>query len=178
MSKILKLVLIFYKILNDETKTDLTTYEEFYKIQSERDVGEINNWKKKPDGFDHKLIQSHINNIKDSINKNDLDSLKLLMRSTLLRNLAGVTDKKLYSVSLIETKSLIEEYLKQVCNSLDYIYYQENCVSKHSLHAQYDFYSNILKGYGNTVLIMEGGANFAMTHFGIIHLKRRNQMFI
>ena len=111
--------------------------------------------------YDYKLISSRLASLKRARIDQDIPSLKLLVRSGLLRNLGNICHPLLYADSLSATKTLIHEYLDQVVECIDYLArVQEPLLDK------FDLFYNVSQSFGNTALILNGGATFGLFHLG------------
>lgn len=88
------------------------------------------------------------------------------LRAGLLRNLGGLTDSKLFSRSLLGTKHLIEDYTDEVVSQLEHL---AQCqVEGFSHRAKIDFFNDTRQGFGNSALLLNGGATFGMYHLGVV----------
>jgi predicted acylesterase/phospholipase RssA len=93
-----------------------------------------------------------------------LDELKSLLESCVKNNFVGVENPRLYSESYIGTKDLIQTFVDQVAQSLQYIL---DCCSINDTE-KVSFFRHLELNYGRTALCLSGGATFAYYHFGVI----------
>jgi TAG lipase/lysophosphatidylethanolamine acyltransferase len=90
--------------------------------------------------------------------------MKLLIRSGLLRNLGGILDSRLYTKSVLGTKDVIEEYLEEVCLTLDCLLAD----TKANPHTQRELFVEVSQSFGHTALLLHGGATFGLYHLGVV----------
>jgi NTE family protein len=72
----------------------------------------------------------------------------------------------LYTRSRVGTKHLIEEYITQVCESLDFLC--DTKVPGFPVAEKLQFFRDTLTSYGRPALLLSGGATLGMFHFGVI----------
>ncbi|CAH1832106.1 unnamed protein product [Saccharomyces cerevisiae] len=78
----------------------------------------------------------------------------------MLRNFAGIGDKKLFTKSLMGTKLLIEQYLTRILEGLDILNNQTLTPTS--------FFQRCKLSLGTTALILQGGSLFGLFHLGVI----------
>lgn len=79
----------------------------------------------------------------------------------MLRNFAGIVDKRLFTKSLIGTKLLIEQYLDKVLECLHFL-------SQNPQVTRTSFFQRCKLSLGTTALILQGGSLFGLYHLGVI----------
>ncbi|SCU79520.1 LADA_0B01244g1_1 [Lachancea dasiensis] len=80
---------------------------------------------------------------------------------SMLRNFAGIVDKRLFTKSLIGTKLLIEQYLDKVLECLQFL-----CETP--AMATTSFFQRCKLSLGTTAFILQGGSLFGLFHLGVI----------
>ncbi|AMD21968.1 HFR113Wp [Eremothecium sinecaudum] len=80
---------------------------------------------------------------------------------TMLRNFAGILDKRLFTKSLCGTKLLIEIYLDKVVEYLRYL-------SKLPEQVPISIFQRCRASLGTTALVLQGGSLFGLYHLGVI----------
>ncbi|KNE68203.1 hypothetical protein AMAG_12882 [Allomyces macrogynus ATCC 38327] len=125
-------------------------------------------WKEQPvsNDYDHKLIYYRLAKMRNDRALHHVLNLMFGLRSGLLRNLGGISDPRLYCTSYIGTKRLIQEYTREVVASLDYI--AECSHPDLPPQAKLDFFHETRQSFGNSALILEGGATFGLYHMGVV----------
>ena len=96
----------------------------------------------------------------------DLGSMLHLLRSGLLRNLGGLCDLKLFRRSLLGTKHSIEDYVEEVVSQLAHIAHLP--AGEFSDQAKIEFFTDTKQAFGNTALLLSGGATFGLYHLGVV----------
>ncbi|ROW16084.1 hypothetical protein VPNG_01907 [Cytospora leucostoma] len=71
--------------------------------------------------YDYRLINERLDSLAVAREEQDIQTLVNLLRSGLVRNLGNITATKLYNRSFAGTKFLIEEYITQVAESIEFI---------------------------------------------------------
>ena len=93
-----------------------------------------------------------------------VDELKLLLESCVKNNFVGVENPRLYSESYLGTKELIQSFIDQVSQSLQFILDCDSITDK----SKVSFFRQLELNYGRTALCLSGGATFSYYHFGVI----------
>ncbi|ORX37891.1 acyl transferase/acyl hydrolase/lysophospholipase [Kockovaella imperatae] len=89
-----------------------------------------------------------------------MDALAVCVRS----NFAGTEGVKMYSETFYGTKTMVEQHIREVATSLDFI----RTATDVSLEEKRAFFRAINKNYGSSALCLSGGASFGYYHFGVI----------
>lgn len=119
--------------------------------------------------YDHRVIAERLVQLRRARLEDDIVSLLDLLRSGLLRNLANISDKQLYNRSYLGTKILVQDYLTEVMQCLDYIRSQQDNTNPHlTLEKKLQFFRDTRHAYGLSALVLQGGAGFGMFHLGIV----------
>lgn len=118
------------------------------------------------DLYHYELIYDRLSNLRNYRQQNDFERLKRALREGLHHDLGNMGNNALYTRSHVGTKHLIEEYITQVCESLDYL-----CDAKvpgFPVADKLQFFRDTLTSYGRPALLLSGGATLGMFHFGVI----------
>jgi hypothetical protein len=67
-----------------------------------------------------------------------------------------------FSIILRRTKHLIEDYTEEVVHQLDYL--ASSNIDGFGDQAKIDFFSDTRQGFGNTALLLHGGATFGTVY--------------
>lgn len=144
-------------------------YEAWKAAALELDFLEGNvDWKEDfaSDLYHYELIYDRLSNLRYYRQQNDMDRLKRALREGLHHDLGNMGNPVLYTRSRVGTKHLIEEYITQVCESLDYV-----CDTPDPDFPNFDrlqFFRDTLTSFGRPALLLSGGASLGMFHFGVI----------
>lgn len=118
------------------------------------------------DLYHYELIYDRLSNLRNYRQRNDFERLKRALREGLHHDLGNMGSTALYTRSHVGTKHLIEEYITQVCESLDYLC--DTKVPGFPVADKLQFFRDTLTSYGRPALLLSGGATLGMFHFGVI----------
>ncbi len=144
-------------------------YEVWKAAALELDVLEGNaDWKEDftSDLYHYELIYDRLSNLKQYRQQNDFERLKRALREGLHHDLGNMGNPALYTRSRVGTKHLIEEYITQVCEALDFLC--DHPVPGFPVDDKLQFFRDTLTSYGRPALLLSGGASLGMFHFGVI----------
>lgn len=144
-------------------------YESWKDAALELDYLERNvEWKEAfaSDLYNYELIYDRLTQLRECSQKKDHDSMIRSLREGLHHDLGNMGNPHLYNRSNIGTKHLIEEYVNQVCSSLNYICDEE--IAELPPKKKLDFFKDTLLSYGRPALLLSGGATLGMFHIGVI----------
>jgi TAG lipase / steryl ester hydrolase / phospholipase A2 / LPA acyltransferase len=139
----------------------------------ELDVLEDNEaWKseKHSDDFDAALIEARLKQLDEARINCDVSRMLYLVRTSLSRDLGGMTNIQLYKHSHIGTKQLIERYIDSTLATIQSLVK----TSASSLPAELetkDILEQVVyarQAFGRSALLLSGGATFGMNHVGVL----------
>jgi TAG lipase/lysophosphatidylethanolamine acyltransferase len=70
------------------------------------------------------------------------------------------------TILVTRTKEVIDEYLEEVCNTLDAIHSTDT--SAIPFQQKVDLFSEVSQSFGHTALLLHGGATFGLYHLGVV----------
>ncbi|KAJ1915055.1 Lipase 5 [Tieghemiomyces parasiticus] len=79
-------------------------------------------------------------------------------------SISYATNAQLYAYTHIGTKHLIEEYLDEVVQSLEFILGSVQV----PLAVKYGYFSQVRQAFGRTAVLLSGGATFGLCHAGVL----------
>lgn len=125
-------------------------------------------WKEEfvSDLYHYELIYDRLSNLQQYRQQNDVERLKRALREGLHHDLGNMGNPALYTQSRVGTKHLIEEYIVQVCEALDFLC--DHPVPGFPVSEKLQFFRDTLNSYGRPTLLLSGGATLGMFHFGVI----------
>lgn len=125
-------------------------------------------WKEEfgSDLYHYELIYDRLSNLRAYRQQNDFERLKRALREGLHHDLGNMGNTALYTRSRVGTKHLIEEYINQACESLDFLC--DTKVPGFPVADKLQFFRDTLTSYGRPALLLSGGATLGMFHFGVI----------
>ncbi|WP_225314438.1 DUF3336 domain-containing protein [Marinobacter halotolerans] len=118
------------------------------------------------DLYHYELIYDRLSNLRHYRQQNDMERLKRALREGLHHDLGNMGNRALYTRSRVGTKHLIEEYITQVCESLDYLCDTPDPGFSNANKLQ--FFRDTLTSFGRPALLLSGGASLGIFHFGVI----------
>jgi len=118
------------------------------------------------DLYHYELVYDRLSNLRHYRQQKDADRLKRALREGLHHDLGNMGNRALYSRSRVGTKHLIEEYITQVCESLDYLC--DTADPNFPNIEKLQFFRDTLTSFGRPALLLSGGASLGMFHFGVI----------
>lgn len=143
------------------------TYDEWYeKAGLVDELTGVDLWRRNffSKRYDFQTVLEQYSIILESLEDGDLERLKEIFINTgptMLRNFAGIVDKRLFTKSLIGTKLLIEQYLDKVVEALYILADTPGIV-------QPSFFRTCKLSLGTTALALQGGSLFGLFHLGVL----------
>jgi TAG lipase / lysophosphatidylethanolamine acyltransferase len=140
------------------------------------DLKGLDLWRDDPSSksYDYVLINKRLASLVEARGNEDIDALFDLIRSGLVRNLGNITSPRLYNRAFSGTKYLIEEYVKQVAETIELIDAQRGPSTGGggaiglSTQRKLDFLHDTRQGFGRSTLVLQGGAIFGLYHLGVV----------
>ena len=99
----------------------------------------------------------------------DIKRMLYLLRTTLSRDLAGMSNLKLYQYSHLGTKERVENYIQLATEALQ-ILVEASDQDTHGISTS-EIYNNLLstrQSFGRSALLLSGGGTFGMNHIGVL----------
>lgn len=123
--------------------------------------------------YDYVLIDERLKLLREARLNQNSQVMMSLLRSGLIRNFAGVAQKRLYLKSYMGTKFKIEEYINEVLNCLDYLNEALNNDNNdeyimNSKQLKLDFFHDARQSFGCSALLLQGGSLFGLCHLGVV----------
>ena len=123
-----------------------------------------------------KNIRQHPSNSPmQSDHHHPMRELMQFLRSRIERNYCGITRKELYSVTKIGTKKLIEDYIDNICQSLNYIASNSDDQTI-TIQEKIVFFQELRHVLGRTALCLSGGGSLGAYHIGVVLALNRNDL--
>lgn len=125
-------------------------------------------WKEEnpSDLYHYELIYDRLTHLREYHQNQDYERLRRALREGLHHDLGNMGNPALYSRSRVGTKHLIETYINQVCESLDFLCDQP--IPGFVPEAKLRFFQDTLTSYGRPALLLSGGASLGTFHLGVI----------
>ncbi|UZJ52790.1 hypothetical protein CBS101457_002110 [Exobasidium rhododendri] len=114
--------------------------------------------------YDWILVKKVANSLRQMREKEDADGVMGVLELCLRNNFAGTENFRLYSETFFGTKYLIESYLSEVEEALEYVRQTERV----SPQKKRSFYRGVQKNMGRSALCLSGGGSFGYYHVGLV----------
>ncbi|OBA23641.1 hypothetical protein METBIDRAFT_76625 [Metschnikowia bicuspidata var. bicuspidata NRRL YB-4993] len=155
---------------------NVQNYHEFKDIVAEIDrLTNMDLWRQNfvSQHYDYLLIDDRMSVLKEARLDGDTRLMMSLLRSGLIRNFAGIAQKKLYTKSYLGTKFKIQEYILEVLDCLNYLNESINSEPEddfimNSKQLKINFFHDARQSFGCTALILQGGSLFGLCHLGVV----------
>jgi predicted acylesterase/phospholipase RssA len=148
---------------------DAANYDDWYAAALELDRLEGRDlWREKNESekYDYRLIASRVNILRKLRQQKDYDRLMFRLREELHGNLGNMANPVLYQQARGGTKNLINDYLDEVCASLNLLC-QSN-VKRLPPMRKRRFLKRAARSFGRSALLLSGGASLGLFHIGVI----------
>ncbi|TDH72697.1 uncharacterized protein CCR75_006043 [Bremia lactucae] len=159
------------------------SFQERQSIAGELDKLENKDkWRKNPASgfFLYKRVMDKTQMYKKLKTENDIMGLMFALRAGLLRKHWGLGNPKLYSVSNVGTKHVIEEYLDTIVQSMNTVLRANEKIEgnsdKLSIDNKLAFFSETRHAYGRSALLLSGGGAHGFYHAGVIKALVENNL--
>ena len=145
------------------------TYEQWKAAALELDYLEGNvEWKEEfaSEFYNYNLIHDRLRELRHYHQTGDYARLKRAIREGLHHDLGNISNPALYHNSYVGTKHLIEEYVNQVCESINLLC--DTPMPELPESEKLGFFKDTLLSYGRPALLLSGGATLGLFHLGVI----------
>ena len=133
-------------------------------------------WKSRPASpyYQHKLIEQRLINLKNWRKAGDWPQLIFSLREGLHRNLGNLSSPELYKHTHVGTKLLIDEYTTEVTTLLNHLC--DHDIAELPYAQKLMFFRHTGQSFGRSALMLSGGANMGMFHFGVVKALREQNL--
>ncbi|RHY56860.1 hypothetical protein DYB34_008004 [Aphanomyces astaci] len=160
-----------------------TTLEKRSALGQELDVLEGHDkWRNDPSSglFLYERVQRKIAMYRRLQSERDIMGIMFSLRAGLLRKHWGLGNPRLYGVSHVGTKHVVDEYMEAVLTSMDLVLQSRGSRSSHTLAKPHDdddalsldnklaFFSETRHAFGRSALMLSGGGGLGLYHTGIV----------
>ncbi|GAA0858153.1 DUF3336 domain-containing protein [Aliiglaciecola litoralis] len=145
------------------------TYEEYKEAcEAHDELSGAEEWKAKDacKEYDYRLIRKRVQRIKLARSRGDALGLMSILHEGIHGNLGNIANAALKNQSKIGTKHLIQEFIDQVCESLDFIYHADE--SEIDFYEKLSFFDETAHAFGQSCLMLSGGAGLGFFHGGVV----------
>lgn len=158
------------KLLDLENVMDTAeSYEEYKDAAHAHDeLSGAEEWKAKDvcKDYDYRAIRKRSKRLKAAKARGDAADLMYILQEGLHGNLGNISASSIKLQTKIGTKHLIEDFIKEVCESLDFIYQaNENEID---FYEKLSFFDETAHAFGRSCLMLSGGAGLGFFHGGVV----------
>jgi len=145
------------------------SYERWFELarQHDRETG-AKFWRQNDESkqYDHVSIHSRLQRLRKLRKKGDDHGLLFALNEGIHGNLAGMGQATLYKRAKCGTKLLIEDYINEICESLEYL--SPRYFKSIPWADRIEFVQRASHCYGRSALMLSGGGTLGYFHFGVL----------
>nr|WP_070959863.1 DUF3336 domain-containing protein [Hyphomonas sp. Mor2] len=116
--------------------------------------------------FDYKRIRERLDLLREARESDDAHEVLFALNEGIHGNLGGIANSSLYNQSIFGTKHLIEDYIAEVTEALQYLAETDDRVIPYE--ERIDFFRRASHCYGRTALMLSGAGARTPYHFGVV----------
>lgn len=127
----------------------------------------LDKWRANPNSelYDHAKIAQLLAQLRECRRSQNAPLLLYLVRTTFSRNNGNMGDERLYSKTPSGTKNLIEDYIKECIEAINYLVKQENELDRSEILRTL---LQTRRAFGSTALTLSGGSILGFLHTGVL----------
>ncbi|KAL2797863.1 acyl transferase/acyl hydrolase/lysophospholipase [Aspergillus keveii] len=149
------------------------SYEEWKDCATELDRLENNNaWKEtvECDEYNSRLVQERLEQLDAARGSCDVSRMLYLIRTSLSRDLGGMSNASLYKHTHFGTKDLIDRYITAAVGTISSLVEVSGGNRCDAAESRYilDQLLAARQAFGRSALLFSGGATFGMNHIGVL----------
>lgn len=153
--------------------TQARSYDEWQECACELDhLEDHNSWKQKLEclEYDPHLVHERLKQLEDARINCDVSRMLFLIRTSLNRDLGGMSNASLYRHSHFGTKDLIDRYITTAVDTIAALVdlSGQNRCDEGELKYILDQLLETRQSFGRSALLFSGGATFGMNHIGVL----------
>ena len=146
-----------------------STYEEWRKAAIEHDrLTGMDEWKAEDssEDYDYRSLRARLEEIRRLRRDNDVVRLAFSLNEGLHGNIGNMANPSLYTYAMSGTKDLVTEYIREVCDTLNYLC--DNDFEEFPFDQKMRFFQRTGRSFGRSALMLSGGATLGMFHIGVL----------
>eukprot|EP00445_Apocalathium_hangoei_P036329 CAMPEP_0203950156 /NCGR_PEP_ID=MMETSP0359-20131031/84369_1 /ASSEMBLY_ACC=CAM_ASM_000338 /TAXON_ID=268821 /ORGANISM="Scrippsiella Hangoei, Strain SHTV-5" /LENGTH=652 /DNA_ID=CAMNT_0050882289 /DNA_START=189 /DNA_END=2148 /DNA_ORIENTATION=+ len=137
--------------------------------------------------FDARRLRQRTQKYKELMEQGDVEGCLFFLRQELLRKHFGVCNPKLFEHTFTGTKEVVESYVETVCEAMTWAAFEHHeraamlrrggggdVHPQVTLQEKLAFFSETKHSFGRCALLLSGGAQLGMYHFGVVKALHRN----
>lgn len=125
-------------------------------------------WRRKGESrlYDHANIEERLKKLRRLRKRGDDHGLLFTLNEGIHGNMAGIGRAKLYQRAMCGTKILIEEYVNEIRDALEYLSPRD--FEGITWAERIEFFQRASHCYGRSALMLSGGGTLGYFHFGVL----------
>ena len=146
-----------------------TSYQQWKELAQEHDrKSGLEHWKQvdRTSLYDYATIRTRLERLRYFRNNDDNNGLLFTLNEGIHGNMGGMGRPILYTRAKFGTKNLIREYVNEIHDALDHLSKLE--ADSPSFLERLDFFRRASKCYGQSALMLSGGAVLGHFHVGVV----------
>lgn len=145
------------------------SYEDWFALATEHDRSSgADAWRETEDTsrYDNNGIRKRLERLQRLRRRGDDQGLLFALNEGIHGNMAGMGRAQLYQKARCGTKHLIEEYIAEISDALDYLSPRE--LESIPWAERIEFFQRASHCYGRSALMLSGGGTLGYFHFGVL----------
>lgn len=161
-------------------RRECADYASFRRLGEQLDRAlRLDRWKKAEDTklIDVQMLKQRTARYKELIDTGDVEGCMFHLRQELLRKHFGVCNPQLFSVAYAGTKACVERYIDTVCEAMTWAAFEHREGTGRGVvtpREKLAFFTETRHSFGRCALLLSGGAQLGMYHFGVIKALHQN----
>ena len=145
------------------------SYAEWYKLAERHDkLTGSDDWRREDASrlYDHENIRLRLQQLRRLRRKRDDEGLLFVLNEGIHGNMEGMGKAQLYQRAKCGTKKLIEDYIAEISNALEYLAPRD--LESIPWAERVEFFQRASHCYGRSALMLSGGGTLGFFHLGIL----------
>ncbi|HNC69126.1 MAG TPA: patatin-like phospholipase family protein, partial [Pseudomonadales bacterium] len=145
------------------------SYAEWYKLAERHDkLTGSDDWRREDASrmYDHENIRLRLQQLRRLRRKRDDEGLLFVLNEGIHGNMEGMGKAQLYQRAKCGTKKLIEDYIAEISNALEYLAPRD--LESIPWVERVEFFQRASHCYGRSALMLSGGGTLGFFHLGIL----------
>ena len=145
------------------------SYEHWQQLAAQHDrLSGAEEWRRDPVSrlYDHANIEIRLQQLRQLRRKHDDHGLLFVLNEGIHGNMDGMGKPQLYLRAKCGTKKLIEDYITEICDALEYLAPRDFKTIPWA--ERIEFFQRASHCYGRSALMLSGGGTLAYFHLGVL----------
>lgn len=145
------------------------TYERWLELAAQHDrLSGVDEWRRIPESrlYDHENIRLRLQQLRRLRSKGDDHGLLFVLNEGIHGNMENMGRAQLYNRAKCGTKKLIEDYITEISNALEYLAPRD--FASIPWAERVEFFQRASHCYGRSALMLSGGGTLGFFHLGVL----------